>query len=153
LLVLVAVGAASTEKSCSTPEPPGGVTRSSPGVAAGDADCADPTEPVDEFPPPTWTAPVELSALLPEPAMPAVRPALEEPPPLEVAVAAGDASPPPACAVPVEPDELLPPPTCTAPVELDALLSPEPTAVGADAVNELLRVDRWTRGCIENGED
>jgi hypothetical protein len=146
-------GELSTEKSCSTFDAPGGVARPSVESAVGAPDCADPSEPVDVFPPPTCTAPVELPAELPEPGTPAVRPTVDDSPPLGVAVAAGDAVTPLTWAVPVELDELLPPPICTAPVELDALLLPAPTAAGADAVNELVPVDRCARGRVEKGED
>jgi len=146
-------GALPTERNCRRPDAPGGVASPSSGTTVGAEDCPDPSEPVDVFPPPTCTAPVEFPAVLPEPATPAVRPTDDESPPLGVAVAVGDAWMPLTWTVPVELEELLPPPNCTAPVVLDALLPPAPTAAGADTVIELVRVDRCARGRVENGED
>jgi hypothetical protein len=86
------------------------------------------------LPPPTCTAPVELSTQLPLPATPAVAPTVEPP-----AVADGAVWRPLTCAAPVEPDALLPPPTCAAPVELVAVLSPPPTRTGAPTLAEVER--------------
>jgi hypothetical protein len=86
-----------------------------------------------EFPPPTWTVPIEFDALF-EPLPPIRTGAVTC---AAVPAAATDADGveliPLACTVPAELEALLPPPTCAVPIELEALLFPDPpTDVGAE---------------------
>jgi len=104
------------------------------GDACGEPDCSTPDDPVAELPPPIWTPPVELDAVLvPPPPTVTGTPALAFEPEAP-ADADGDALTELTCALPVEPFEVLPPPACTAPTEFVAVLLPEPpTATGIDA--------------------